>query len=1130
MSASPLAQLFYAQFYKIHQKENVDYLTKITELNNLLTRLFFELTKNENVPLSTMFARISFVCHKHQVSRAVQWRIHQLRAKLKSAQSKSQPLEERDYLTSLKTVVYAVAALCHTSVPPDLRDILLEDDDDETDRVRMHAKGKMDSLRVFVVENEVETHTLLAKPSDNPSDIIRVRYNQIGYNENFNSTIHIIINDFQCKATVNLVDIIINEDGEYLPKIFVLEPDYLVDVTSVAECFQGAKAHPLYYLLKKFMPMPSTKALMMGNVANFFLDELMTNPQADFDTTFLKTFQINPISFALFEDMTVREIYSESKRHFVSLQRLLHEYFEEKNINKDDCFLEPSFYSELYGLQGRLDVWQRDHNTNQATIIELKSGKPYMPNRYQISNNHFMQTVLYDLLVSSVYKNKLSASKYIFYSALDVENLKFAPAMKQQEYEAIKVRNELISIEKRLASIDKKSLEEAGVLDRIAPESVPSLTGFASQDFAKFAECFQYASDLERRYFRAFVSFIAREHQLARTGVEGNDNINGIASLWLDDLDKKERDFQVLGYLKVEENHANDEAQTIVFLRTARTQPLANFREGDIVVLYPRLDDMDSALTSQIFKGSLQELTPESVVMRLNSRQFNTTLFEQNLDWFIEHDMMDKGYLVQYQALYTFIQSKKYQRDLLLTLCPPACPTNTPTDELEMYSTLLQQNPKASEEQIRILTKALLAKDYFLLIGPPGTGKTKYMLAEMVRYILNNTQEHILLLAYTNRAVDEICEAIHNFAKDQYIRIGSRSASNEHFKDQLFQNKIQHTKKRKELVQIAESHRIFVSTIASIANNPLILKLKRFDTAIIDEASQVLEPVLIGMLPSFKRFILIGDDKQLPAVVLQDKETSKLEDAELAKIGLSNRRNSLFERLLKRVQENQWEWAFDMLSHQGRMHSDICEFPSHFFYQDKLKLLPQQIPSNRWQCAPLSYELPPAATELQHYLVSKRVLYFPTAVDSAANTKVNAHEAKCIAEIVRAFYAIYQANNMEMKPETIGVITPYRAQIAQIRHELAKDGEGFENCTIDTVERYQGGARDIILISLCLNAPYQLETLVSLDDTETVDRKLNVALTRARQHLIVVGNEALLSQDPRYKSLIDWIRGKKISN
>ena len=104
---------------------------------------------------------------------------------------------------------------------------------------------------------------------------------------------------------------------------------------------------------------------------------------------------------------------------------------------------------------------------------------------------------------------------------------------------------------------------------------------------------------------------------------------------------------------------------------------------------------------------------------------------------------------------------------------------------------------------------------------------------------------------------------------------------------------------------------------------------------------------------------------------------------------------------------------------------------------------------------------------------------------------------------------------------SLGVITPYRAQIAMIKEEI-KDMDRVETnkITIDTVERYQGGARDIIIISLCTNKLSQLDSLVSLS-SEGVDRKLNVALTRAKEQIIILGNREILSDNPTYLKLID---------
>jgi DNA replication ATP-dependent helicase Dna2 len=88
---------------------------------------------------------------------------------------------------------------------------------------------------------------------------------------------------------------------------------------------------------------------------------------------------------------------------------------------------------------------------------------------------------------------------------------------------------------------------------------------------------------------------------------------------------------------------------------------------------------------------------------------------------------------------------------------------------------------------------------------------------------------------------------------------------------------------------------------------------------------------------------------------------------------------------------------------------------------------------------------------------------------------------------------------------------------------LQEKGIDSSMITVDTVERYQGGARDIILISLCTNSTRQLQQMISLSNDGT-DRKLNVALTRARKHLVVLGNEPILSETPIYNALINWLK------
>ncbi|MEY4904990.1 MAG: hypothetical protein RLZZ292_2805, partial [Bacteroidota bacterium] len=1083
-------------------------------------------------------------------------------------------------------------------------------------------KARKAKVRVVALEDDAPDDKFIARDEEHPEQVIYVKYNIAERNENFMPTIRAIRKVFGFPITLNLLDVEIDKDGTYRPKAIVIEPDYLVDVTAIAECFKDTGAEPLSYLLSRFLPKDSTPTLMVGNIANFFLDELISNPTLNFEETFPKVFRLNPLTFAVFDDNQIREIYTNSRKHFNNLKRIILDEFPKRNIDPNDCFLEPSFYSETYGIQGRLDLLHKHADDNSETVIvELKSGKPFKPNLHGISHNHYTQTLLYELMTKSAYGDSVKPMNYILYSGVDENNLKFAPSVRAQQYEAIQIRNQLLALEQAVIKAPLRTSPDPSKGGELAPplpspkgrelldgkldvnttrSSTSSLpfgegrggvsiftqlrqekfekSGFLKRDATLFEKTYNGLDDLEKSYFEHFAGFVAREHQLAKTGMQGVENANGVASLWLDSLEEKEENFEIISYLTIHQNNSASNDPFIRFLKSEKTNVLANFRQGDIAVLYPYDGSDQAVLRQQMFKCTIIELDKDSVTVRLRAKQLNQNIFKQYEHWHIEHDMLDSSFVGMYRSLFTWAMADKGKRSLLLTKVPPAPPRPSPKGrEDEEAHVSSQSSPSPSKggeseeayvssqsknastfsphleglgevastsslplgegrggasgevltaEQSRIFQKVIVAEDYFLLWGPPGTGKTSMMLKYLVAYWLKNTNENLLLLAYTNRAVDEICEAIDAIGGDireQYIRIGSKYSTAPHFHKQLLDSKMANVNKRNELREIIGKHRIFVATASSMSGKPELLQLKTFDRVVIDEASQILEPMLAGFLTHFKKFILIGDHRQLPAVVSQPVEESEVANEEMKAIGLNNLRNSLFERLYKRCIENNWHWAYDCLTHQGRMHQDIVDFPSLNFYDKSLKIMPFE---GSFQSKPLTYQLPEFATILEQMLCSRRVLFIPTEADtSSQNNKTNVFEAELVADLVASFERIYTANNLTFQRNTLGIITPYRAQIAQIQQTLQEKNQNLDLLTVDTVERYQGGARDIILISLCTNRVAQLQSLVSASE-EGIDRKLNVALTRARQHLIIVGNPKILEQNETYKKLMVWAKGE----
>lgn len=1111
MLQEALAGLFYVELKKAVLSDTIAPEDRLDRLKKIFHLLINEATREERIQFSTLFARLAYTGHRYQLSEELMYYLHLFRHQLSfNTKNKAFSLSETVDLGA-RALAFAIQGLSQLTIPNELYQALPASW--PVPFIKSDQAVSYPKLRVTALADDVANNRLLVTADEFPGQQRLVQYGIIDRNVLFKNSIEIIQRIFGFPVTLNLLNVEIDDEGILRPEAFIIEPDFLIDISTLAASFKEQQARPWIFLMDKFKSSGVTKYILLGNIANHFLDELMSNPKASFDQIFPSVFAKYPLSFCTLPEEDMRDIFNKSKEHFLHLQQAVLTVFPEQGIHPEHCYLEPSFYSDQYGVQGRLDVFSyHPDNKSEAAIVELKSGKIFNTNAHGINNDHFIQTLLYDLLIESVFDNQVEPACYILYSSIPDNNLRFAPKVRANQLEALMVRNQLVAMEwklQQLSAAGPADLAEQGraLFGRLNTQSFPQLKGFVRNDLLAFERMFSVLSDLELRYFTAFAGFIAREYRLAKIGAAGFNNINGLASLWLNNEDEKRENFQFLGQLTITSNKARDKDPMITLSRPDGTDDMANFRSGDMAVLYPARQDGAGVLGNQIFKCTIIEISSASVVLKLRSPQFNEAIFSQFSYWNIEPDTIDSSFAGMYRSLSAFANSEVGKRKLILGI---AHPTSSPPLNLE-------KSPELTTEQHEILCKALAATDYFLLWGPPGTGKTSVLLKHMVIRLLNNPAENILLLAFTNRAVDEMCESIDSIGGDirsQYIRIGSRYSVGAAFQGQLLDQLIDNIKNRSDLVSLIQQRRIVLSTVSSLSAKSELLSLKDFTTVIIDEASQILEPNLVGLLPRFRRFILIGDHKQLPAVVQQDDNHSSVHDAALRKIGLNNLRNALFERLFHRCVTMGLNHAFARLSHQGRMHLDIMDFPNRFFYQGGLQILPEGTPGALIQRAPIRAK-PVLDVPLSVLLSSKRVVFMNAPTDEAGATlKTNRHEAALIADLVHAFSHMYKGAGL-----SIGIITPFRAQIAMIKAELEKRQLNAEDITIDTVERYQGGACDIILISLCVNSIFSLEAVVSLSD-EGVDRKLNVALTRAREHVVVVGNKELLSQNELYNAFI----------
>ncbi|MCS6929571.1 MAG: DEAD/DEAH box helicase [Saprospiraceae bacterium] len=1086
--ASEQAKAIYSEIVRLATHANWSTSDRVLALADVQDRLFEELTKAEQLFFSTSFARISYAAHKYHLSAEAMRVIHHFRRIASRVRARRFLPSESEVSLGVWALAEAVEGLLGYSMPEEVRalSLLAKEQLLETPAV----VGFRELARVVVIADVPEEHCLLAYDEECPEKLVRVRYHLPDRNENFTPTIRLLQKVFPLPTTIHLIEVDIDQAGDYRPRAFVVEPDYLMDVTHVAERFQPNRVEPMGFLVKKFLPYEMSAAALVGNIANYFLDRLMNEPDAEFASLIRETFALYPLVYAPMSDQEVKEVVTKAQLHYANLRGMAQKGFRQQGIEPTHCVLEPTFYSSKYGLQGRLDLFYR--NSEQAAIVELKSGHPFRPNTYGISRSHFTQILLYDLLVRSVFGSTLNPAKYILYSGAEENHLRFGPTVEPEQWEALQVRNQLVAIERLLTGIRPGQLS-VPLFERLCKmaEDAPSAAhDFTLKEISQFATVYSALNDVEKKYFNAFVGFIAREHWQAKVGAEGADAFSSSAALWRNSLAEKQAAFAILAQMELVENRANQAEPIIVFRRTEKTNSVANFRVGDLAVLYPADEENATVLQHQVIKCTIVELSPQRVTVQLRARQFNLKPFEAHQRWNLELDSLESSFISLYRSLYEWAKAAPWIR--ARWLCPP----------LSERRTALQEAPSAEY----IAT----APDFFLLWGPPGTGKTSIVLRNVVQWVLRNTRDNLVLLAYTNRAVDEICEVLEALDVD-YIRIGAPFATGERFRRRLLSQRIASAQTRAELRAILDPVRLFVSTVSSFAQADNLFKVKTFQRLIVDEASQILEPQLIGLLSRFQHVVLIGDHHQLPAVVAQEPELTRVDDPDLKAIGLTDLRDSYFERLYRYCQQHGLHRNCGSLCYQGRMHADIMAFSSRYFYGGRLHTLP--LPQGERQHQPLRGV---------RGLLAQRVCFVPVVSPHALpHQRICVEEARWVARITRYFRQLAKRMGQPWNPEhTLGIITPWRAQIAQIQQALAEEGLDPDELTIDTVERFQGGARDIILISCCVHSKQQLHRLVSLS-AEGVDRKLNVALTRARERLFMLGNPHVLSEDPRYRAFIE---------
>lgn len=442
--------------------------------------------------------------------------------------------------------------------------------------------------------------------------------------------------------------------------------------------------------------------------------------------------------------------------------------------------------------------------------------------------------------------------------------------------------------------------------------------------------------------------------------------------------------------------------------------------------------------------------------------------------------------------------------------------------------------PWLNPTQERAVNEVLWAKDVAIVHGPPGTGKTTTLVEAINEVLMRESQ--VLVCAQSNMAVDWISEKLVDRGIN-VLRIGNPTRVNDKMLaftyerkfeahpdypqlwairkairqlrasrkrgSESFHQKLERLKGRATELEIRINSELFgqARVIAStlVGSNSRIMEGQKFGTLFIDEAAQALEAACWIPIKRCTRAVLAGDHCQLPPTVKS----------------IAAQRAGLGKTLMERIVENKPE-VVTLLKVQYRMNDEIMRFSSDWFYGGQVESAPQI----KYRGI-LDYDVPMMWVETRE---GDDEHYRETFVGESFG-RINKDEAELTLQTLEAYYRKIGKQRILDEQIDVGIISPYRAQVQYLKR-LIRKREFFKPyrslITVNTVDGFQGQERDVILISLVrANNEGQIGFLSDL-------RRMNVAITRARMKLIIIGDPSTLCRHPFYKKLYYYV--KSLSN
>lgn len=920
------------------------------------------------------------------------------------------------------------------------------------------------------------------------------------------------------------------EDGSLIYGVnpdsqIVLEPCRPVSVIEAVESFKCLRSIDLRHRFRNEEPFWLAK----GKAIHTLFDHLVGNPLAPTDTLFDRSFSsvVGEFVEALpgsSTTVTYKDFRNELKKHHKNLASWIFGRFG-KDYEADT---ELDKISVRYGLKGRADaVFYLDKS---VTVLEIKSGK--IP-----SEDHLLQLNAYNMLILEDDPNQ-DIDSHVVYSLTGLSK-KAGDVSVRTKRSILQGRNRFIAL-KRFHAFRDNLCDPDAIVD----------CNNQLRCFSK-ANCDAvYGSNImletilnpaQRKYYDTWFTLISIDEWMQESDFAMvldqttlNSRIEDGITIALETLsiecdsnqsekNSMKRDLSGLHPMVGGQNRLLHYKPTSILLESSNG--LGDFNEGDEVIIHSGdvcARDSIRARISEIVENRLR------LVTKIDDSRLKQKLEASNPDdrkWYIDkvpflraREMFRKNLLsfftnAEKTVVETVVanvgesvaESQYYQGDIKCKDSASSEPAGYSRPMLVTHDSSTGLDTSAdrglaelNERQRIAVTKSLDAPVFHLVHGPPGTGKTR-VLSRLIHKLIQRDQR-VLVACPTNVALDRVLIALIKIGFYDFIRIGSRYSCTPEFvnaanaaganRAHLDQTSAR-TRDFNEFRNVVNNTKLIGATAYQCASNPLFLK-QRFDIVVIDEAGQLDEPATLAPLSMSRRFILCGDHLQLPPVVQNRKNR------------LNNCRSHLEVSLFERLFATSPPENISTLNVQYRMNTEVQEIPSNLFYGGTLLAAPE-VAGRRLR---LRIDLDGPAC-IKDIIDPDSPVVLADVQGGADMGKARPEEAEVAFEIVLAL------TEAGVDPSDIGIITPYRAQQSLIRQKLGRLTDCSE-ISVDTVDSFQGGEREIIIISLA-----RADSVTSfLADP----KRLNVSLSRARSKLILLGRASVLQEHHLFNAICSGLK------